>query len=105
MRAPRSVEIAFCVNNRPITMSGVSRAALTRQLRRILEIGCLPTDTDQERVTNARHQHRGRAYLREVCSHQATRPSAPTVPRAWNLWTLVAGIYLIIRPAPITRSA
>jgi len=37
--------------NRPITMSGVSREALSRQLRRILEIGCLPTDSDQEKVT------------------------------------------------------
>jgi adenylate cyclase len=31
-------------------MSGVTRAALSRQVRRILEIGCLPTDSDQERV-------------------------------------------------------
>ncbi|HKW72272.1 MAG TPA: adenylate/guanylate cyclase domain-containing protein [Candidatus Dormibacteraeota bacterium] len=29
----------------------MSRAALARQVRRVLEIGCVPTDTDQERVT------------------------------------------------------
>jgi adenylate cyclase len=29
----------------------VTRAALARQLQRILEIGCLPTDSDQDRVT------------------------------------------------------
>ena len=32
-------------------MSEVMRAALGRQLRRILEIGCLPTDSDQEKLT------------------------------------------------------
>lgn len=32
-------------------MSDVMRAALGRQLRRILEIGCMPTDSDQEKVT------------------------------------------------------
>jgi len=32
-------------------MSEVSPAVLTGQLRRILEIGCLPTDSDQEKVT------------------------------------------------------
>jgi adenylate cyclase len=32
-------------------MSEVMRAALGRQLRRILEIGCMPTDSDQEKVT------------------------------------------------------
>lgn len=31
-------------------MSGVTRAATARQLRRVLEIGCLPTDSDQEKV-------------------------------------------------------
>lgn len=32
-------------------MSEVMRASLGRRLRRILEIGCLPTDSDQEKVT------------------------------------------------------
>jgi len=32
-------------------MRPVARAALAHRLRRVLEIGCLPTDSDQERVT------------------------------------------------------
>jgi adenylate cyclase len=33
-----------------ITMAPVARAALADRLRQVLEIGCLPTDSDQERV-------------------------------------------------------
>jgi class 3 adenylate cyclase len=32
-------------------MGPVARAALAQRIRRVLEIGCLPTDSDQERVT------------------------------------------------------
>ena len=34
----------------PVRMVAVARAALTQRLRRVLEIGCLPTDSDQEKV-------------------------------------------------------
>src|SRR5579859_616916 len=32
-------------------MSPVKRAALTSRVRRVLELGCLPTDSDQQKVT------------------------------------------------------
>ncbi len=35
----------------PIRIGAVARAALAHRIRRVLEIGCLPTDSDQERVT------------------------------------------------------
>src|SRR5689334_969509 len=35
----------------PISIGPVTRAALAHRLRRVLEVGCLPTDSDQEKVT------------------------------------------------------